>query len=158
MSNPMRQFTVIHHSEEPVAPGLLIAFATDDNHTVNQHFGSAKAFAIYEVSLQHYRMKTIAEFDDPVDLDNEDKLIHKLDLLEDCVAVYCRACGSSAVRQLLERNIQPLKLVEDAPIKSLLSAFQKELNEGPSNWLAKALLRQKMDVGKHPSENEFWHE
>jgi len=158
MNNPLRQFTVIHHSENPVAPGLLIAFATDDNHNVNQHFGSAKAFAVYDVSPEHYCLKSITEFEEQTEGDNEDKLIDKLEILKGCVAVYCRACGSSAVRQLLERHIQPLKLVEDAPIKALLVAFQKELNEGPSNWLAKALTRQKQDLENRVSGNKFRHE
>lgn len=146
MSNVKRRFTVIQEGEDKVAPGLRIAFATDDNRIVNQHFGSAKAFAIYEVNPASIRLLTMAEFGGLGELDNEDKLVHKFDFLHGCIAVYCRACGSSAVRQLLDRHVQPLKVDEDSPIKALLLSFQRELKEGPSTWLAKAIRRQQASV------------
>lgn len=64
-------------------------------------------------------------------------------MLDGCVAVYCRACGASAVRQLLAGNVQPVKVGEDATIVDLLAALQAELREGPSSWLAKAIERQR---------------
>lgn len=155
MTNVTRKFSVISDSDDSLT--LKIAFATDDNQTVNQHFGSARAFAIYAVSPESAHLVTVAEFGDLGELDNEDKLVHKLELLSDCIAVYCRACGSSAVRQLLERHIQPLKVPEDSSIKQLVRAFQRELSEGPSNWLAKAIRRQQGDeFGFGGFESERW--
>ncbi|WP_075185637.1 NifB/NifX family molybdenum-iron cluster-binding protein [Teredinibacter haidensis] len=141
MASLTRKLSVITSND--IKPILKIAFATDNNRMVNQHFGSAKTFAIYGVNSEASSLLTIAEFCDIGVLDMEDKLVHKLELLDDCVAVYCRACGASAVKQLLERNIQPLKVPEDIAIKQLLKAFRQELNERPSYWLAKAILRQR---------------
>jgi len=155
MTGPTRRFSVI--SDEDTDLGLRIAFATDDNRRVNQHFGSAKAFAIYSVSPSSFSLITMAEFDELGDLDNEDKLAAKLSFLDGCVAVYCRACGSSAVRQLLEKHIQPLKVPEDSCIKELLHAFQQELKEGPSNWLAKAIRRQQSADGFNLNDLELGH-
>lgn len=158
MSNVKRQFTVIQDSERRVTPGLSVAFATDDNRMVNQHFGSAKAFAIYEVSVEYSQLLTMAEFGNLGELDNEDKLVDKFDLLQGCVAVYCRACGSSAVRQLLDRHVQPLKVDEDSPIKTLVASLQRELKEGPSNWLANAIRRQHCGDDYCDAEIEFLRE
>ena len=61
--------------------------------------------------------------------------------LDGCIAVYCRACGASAVRQLLAIGVQPVKVAEAARIDELLDSLQAELREGPSTWLAKAIRR-----------------
>jgi nitrogen fixation protein NifX len=55
---------------------------------------------------------------------------------------YSQAIGASAIRQLLARNIQPVKVTEGAEIADSLAALQEELKAGPSSWLAKAIQRQ----------------
>ena len=37
----------------PYHTSLKIAFCTDDMKQVNQHFGSAKTFAVYAVDMEH---------------------------------------------------------------------------------------------------------
>ena len=54
---------------------------------------------------------------------------------------YCRACGASAVRQLLAIGVQPVKVSEAEGIAELIETLQAELREGPSAWLAKAIRR-----------------
>ena len=152
MSGLTRRFSVVGGEDETI---LKIAFATSDGKNVNQHFGSSQSFAIYGINLELSNFLSIAEFTGIDDEGTDDKLAAKLDFLDGCVAVYCRACGASAVRQLLERNIQPLKCVDDSPIKELVKAFQRELNEGPSSWLAKAIMRQQ-GVDTRAFESEGW--
>ena len=139
MTGVTRQFSVVGGQDEL---SLKIAFATDNGSTVNQHFGTAKSFAVYGINPDSFRLITIAEFEG-YDADSaDDKLAAKLAFLDGCLAVYCRACGASAVRQLLDRHIQPLKVSDESSIDELIRAFQRELNEGPSSWLAKAIMRQ----------------
>lgn len=137
---------------------LKVAFATSDRETVNQHFGSASGFAIYGVDPERARLLTVTEFGQLSQDGNEDKLAIKLEVLADCIAVYCRACGASAVRQLLAAGIQPVKVTEGAAIGELIKALQRELKEGPSNWLAKAIKRnQSLDGGRFDAmESEGW--
>ncbi|MGD8591103.1 MAG: NifB/NifX family molybdenum-iron cluster-binding protein [Chromatiales bacterium] len=71
---------------------------------------------------------------------NEDKLVAKIAVLEDCVAVYSQAVGASAINQLKAKGIQPVKVEPDTPIEQLLGSLQEELREGPSSWLAKAIV------------------
>lgn len=138
MANPTRQLQVLDNDDDVL---LKVAFASSDRQTVNQHFGSSKSFVIYGVNPEAMKLLSVVEFGELEQDGNEDKLVTKLDLLEGCVAVYCCACGASAVRQLMAKNINPVKVTEGARIEDLLAAFQTELREGPSSWLAKAIRR-----------------
>jgi nitrogen fixation protein NifX len=143
-----RQFQVLSDADDGTL--LKVAFATSNSQTVDQHFGSAQSFAIYGVNPESTQLLGVSEFGRLEQDGNEDKLAAKIDMLDGCVAVYCRACGASAVRQLLASNVQPIKVGEDATIVDLLAALQAELREGPSSWLAKAIERQ-----RGPDQNRF---
>ena len=158
MTTLKRQFQVLTEDDDSTL--LKIAFATSDRETVDQHFGSAQSFAIYGVNPETSRLLGVSEFGKLEQDGNEDKLATKLDLLDGCIAVYCRACGASAVRQLLARNVQPVKVGEDARIPELIEALQAELREGPSAWLAKAIERQRpVDTSKFDAmAAEGWDE
>ena len=138
---------------------LKVAFASTDRSVVDQHFGSAKAFVVYGINPDEIMLLNISEFGELEQDGNEDKLAEKLELLEGCIAVYCRACGASAVKQLLAKGIQPVKVSEDALIKNLLSELQRELQEGPSSWLAKAVSRNTLNESRFDEmEMEGWDE
>lgn len=153
-----RQFQVLSDDDDGTL--LKVAFATSNRESVDQHFGSAESFAIYGVNPESMRLLGVSEFGQLAQDGNEDKLATKLDLLDGCIAVYCRACGASAVRQLLARNIQPIKVGEDVKITDMIAALQTELREGPSSWLAKAIQRQgEPDMGRFDAmAAEGWDE
>jgi nitrogen fixation protein NifX len=129
--------------EKFMETALKIAFATTDMETVNQHFGSAKSFAVYAVDMENAQMLEAAQFGELSQDGNEDKLSVKLDLLDGCAAVYCQAVGGSAINQLIARNIQPVKVHEGSKIKDLIVDLQNEIKAGPSSWLAKAMNQHK---------------
>ena len=121
---------------------MKVAFCTQDMTRVDAHFGWAKNIAIYEIDSTGYRLLEAVQFNGQMFEDgNEDKLAAKLELLDGCIAVYCRACGASAVRQLLAIGVQPVKVSEAEGIAELIETLQAELREGPSAWLAKAIRR-----------------
>ena len=139
---------------------LKVAFASSDRVTVDQHFGSACSFVIYGVNPERSKLLQASEFGD-IALDaNEDKLAEKLDILDGCIAVYCRACGASAVRQLLMKGIQPVKVSEGTEIPELIESLQQELREGPSSWLAKVMQGSRLVAGARfdDMEAEGWKE
>ena len=121
---------------------LKIAFASTDMKHVNQHFGSAKSFAIYALNPDKVEFLEAAQFGTLDQDGNEDKLAVKFDLLQGCSAVYCQAVGASAVKQLVALGIQPVKVHDDSPIEKLLIDLQNELRSGPSSWLARAIKQQ----------------
>jgi len=131
---------------------LKIAFATTDMETVNQHFGSAKSFAIYAVNMDDAQLLEAAQFGELQQDGNEDKLSVKIELLNGCAAVYCQAVGGSAINQLIAKNIQPVKVHEGGKITDLIVDLQNEMKAGPSNWLAKAINQH-----KSPDPDRFNH-
>ncbi len=116
---------------------LKLAFATTDMKHVNQHFGSAQAFAIYALDIGHARLLEAAQFDKLEQDGHEDKLVSKIAMLEGCAAVYCQAVGSSAIRQLRARGIQPIKVVAGVVIADLIESVQDMLRTGASVWLSR---------------------
>jgi nitrogen fixation protein NifX len=153
---------VVHSTERsiPMETAIKVAFATTDMVHVNQHFGSAKSFAVYAVDPENSEMLEAAQFGELSQDGNEDKLAVKLQLLDGCAAVYCQAMGASAVKQIISQGIQPIKVNEGSTIEQLISDLQNEMKSGPSSWLAKAI-----NVNKGPDpqrfddmENEGWLE
>lgn len=139
---------------------LKVAFATSDMTTVNQHFGSAKSFAIYAVNQDDSQLLEAAQFGVLAQDGNEDKLAVKIDLLAGCAAVYCQAIGASAINQLVAKGIQPVKVHEGSKIADLVSDLQQELKSGPSSWVAKAIKKYQNPDPKRfdEMEQEGWDE
>lgn len=139
---------------------LKVAFATSDMITVNQHFGSAKSFAVYAVNRDASQLLEAAQFGVLAQDGNEDKLSVKIDLLAGCAAVYCQAIGASAINQLIANGIQPVKVHEGSKITDLVTDLQNELIAGPSSWLAKAINKYKTpDPARFSTmEEEGWEE
>lgn len=119
-----------------------VAFATNNGQHVNQHFGMAQQFVIYAVDEQHTLLLNHYDFGQLAMDGNEDKLAIKLDALQDCIAVYSQAIGSSAMQQLQRQHTYPVKVTAGAPIQQLLADLQQELNQGPSGWLKRAVSQR----------------
>lgn len=140
--------------------GVRAAFATSDRKHVDQHFGTARALAIYAITPEQATLVEFAQFTDLEADGHEDKLQAKLDLLCGCVAVYCQAVGGSAIRQLMMMDVQPFKVAEGTLIEPLLHDLQSALSVGSKPWLTQALRRrQPADAGRFDvMEAEGWQE
>jgi nitrogen fixation protein NifX len=124
------------------ALAVKVAFASRDRQRVDQHFGAAEGFAIYRVTAAGHALLAVAQFD-RLDMDgNEDKLSAKIDALSGCIAVYCQAVGASAIAKLRAHGVQPIKVAPDTLISGLLHALERELRDGPSAWLQRAIEQQ----------------
>jgi nitrogen fixation protein NifX len=122
------------------APALLkLAFASDDRQRVNQHFGSATAFVMYHLTPQGAAFSGVGEFPDEEMDGNESKLLAKVDFLAGCDAVFVSAIGASAIKQLLARGVQPLRVGESDQIENLLQDIRNALAEGGVPWIERAL-------------------
>lgn len=148
--------------EKPAEPvtRVRVAFATSDLKKIDQHFGSAERFVLYDVIPEEHALHEVFEFGSLDQDGNEKKLLDKFVALDGCVAVYCLAVGPSAVRQLMSLNIQPLKVPFGTPVSSLLNDLHKELQQGPQGWLARALsAKQDKDQSRFDEmEEEGWCE
>jgi nitrogen fixation protein NifX len=157
-----RRMQVLHLNEQgmPMETAIKVAFATSDMIHVNQHFGSAKSFAVYAVDLEQSQFLEAAQFGELAQDGNEDKLSIKIQLLDGCAAVYCQAIGASAIKQIVAEGIQPIKVHEGSTIKHLLIDLQNEMKSGPSTWLAKAINQHKNPDPQRfdDMEQEGWQE
>ena len=148
--------------EPPDKPTLRIrvAFATSDLKKVDQHFGSAERFALFDIVPGDQQLVEVIEFGKLDHDGNENKLLEKFVVLDGCVAVYCLAVGPSAVRQLMGLGIQPIKVAFGTSMASLMQELQTELEAGPSGWLARAIAakEEKPDDRFDAMEDEGWCE
>jgi len=119
---------------------IKVAFATQNRQSVDQHFGSSLGMLIYGIAEQEWHLLEAIEYS--VSDRVHDKLPSRINDLSECSAVFCNACGAAAIRQLIEQNIQPIKVHEGYSIHQLLSEVQQELQQGPSGWLARAMKQR----------------
>ncbi len=118
-----------------------VAFATADHIHINQHFGAATGFAIYSLDGEYSKLVAMAEFSEARQDGNEDKLTARMSALEGCTAVFCQAVGGSAMRQLMARGIQPIRLESVEPIDLRLAVLRRAIRDGSVPWINKALRR-----------------
>ena len=157
----MRHLRLVTSIEEIPPMTVRIAFATGDRKQVDQHFGAAEAFAIYELSEDEARLVELAQFtDSDTAMDgHEGKLAGKIALLEGCAAVYCNAVGASAVKQLLAAGIQPMKVEEGASIDALLGGLNRSMAGEPPAWMLKHLKQSGDDADRFAAmDAEGWSE
>ena len=121
---------------------LKVAFASTDRVRVNQHFGSAEGFAVFEVTPDKATLVGIAEFSAEAMDGNEGKLAAKVDFLAGCAAVYVLAIGASAIKQLLAKGIQPIRINEVDLVDDLLRDTAQAMREGGVAWIERALAAQ----------------
>ncbi len=129
---------------------IKVAFATHDRQSVDQHFGSCLGMLIYGIGESEWHLLEAIEYS--VSDRVHDKLPSRINDISECSAMFCNACGAAAIRQLIENNIQPIKVHEGYDIHQLLSELQQELKEGPSGWLARAMKQR--DESAAPENNQ----
>jgi nitrogen fixation protein NifX len=130
---------------------IKVAFASTDRSRVNQHFGAAEAFAIYEVTPDKATLVGLGEFAEEAMDGNEDKLTAKVDFLAGCAAVYVMAIGASAIKKLLAKGIQPIRVDELDGVDELLGEISKAISAGGVAWIDRAIAAQ----AKAKEENRF---
>ena len=123
---------------------MKVAFATEDLQHVDAHFGWAKNIAVYDVTPEDIHFVTRFEFTGSLQEDgNEDKLLPKLEAIEDCAILYVAAIGGSGAARVVARKIHPIKVAEPEAIDGILLRLQKVLSGTPPPWLRKALNKGK---------------
>jgi nitrogen fixation protein NifX len=135
---------------------IRVAFASDDRLRVNQHFGAAEGFVVYEISAERTAMVALGEFSATAQDGNEDKLVAKIEFLTGCAAVFVMAVGASAIKQLLAADIQPVRVNEPARIGDLLADIQSGLRSGGVPWIDKALAAARSPDRFSRMADEAW--
>jgi nitrogen fixation protein NifX len=137
---------------------IRVAFASDDRVRVNQHFGAAEGFLIYDVAPDKANLVAVGEFPATAMDGNEDKLATKIEFLSGCAAVFVMAIGASAIKQLLALDIQPVRITGTDQIEAILAEIQAGMRDGGVPWIDKALAAQKSPDRFSAMADEEWVE
>jgi nitrogen fixation protein NifX len=148
----MRRLQVIENTPEdsaPAAKALKIAFATQDLHRVDSHFGSAPAIVIYEVGPTEYRFLEAVQFDQVSnqdgrhidDSDGDDRIGAKVQALTGCAMLFSLAIGGVAAARVVNNRVYPLKLPAAEAITDVIGRIQTMMNGTPPPWLRKLLFQ-----------------
>lgn len=121
---------------------LRVAFASNDRQRVNQHFGAAEAFVVYDIAPSGAALVAVGDFPPEAMDGNEGKLAAKVDFLKGCAAVYVLAIGASAIRLLMAAGVQPMRINENDAIPDLLQEIRQAMQEGGVAWIDRALASQ----------------
>jgi len=128
---------------------MKVAFATTDGINVDEHFGRAGMFAIYELTEDGYRFVEIRQFSEGRDSEiektkgmgeiHEDRVQRKVDRLSDCKIIYLAEIGGPSAARLARKGIMPLKVKEVVTIEESLKKLLDTLRTSPPPWLRKAM-------------------
>lgn len=136
----MRHLKLVQDTESSTAQ-LRLAFASSDHSHVDQHFGAAVAYVVYQ--LDQYQARLVEVIDLLAETGpTHGQLPKRIELLAGCCGVYCNAVGASAIQQLLAQGVQPLKVEPGTDIDSLLKTLQAEWDTNPPLWLQRILKQQ----------------
>jgi nitrogen fixation protein NifX len=128
---------------------MKVAFATTDGKQVDEHFGRAGMFAIYEMTEGGYQFVAMRKFAEGIDkavADTKDlgplhdsAVQNKVDKLADCKIIYLTEIGGPSAARLVKKGIMPMKMKEIVSIESALEQLMETIKKSPPPWLRKAL-------------------
>ncbi len=132
---------------------MKVAFATTRGTTVDEHFGRAGAFAIYDVTPDEARfieLRHVAEGDLDVEVVttrgmgalHDDAVAAKIEKLGDVRIVYFTEIGGPSAAKLVRRGIMPLKVEPTTTIDHLAEKLVETMRTRPAPWMRKALAEE----------------
>lgn len=117
---------------------MKVAFASSDGLQVNQHFGQATAFHVWEVQIDKAEHVACLE-QAPREMESEDHILAKAKALEGCAIACSLQIGGPAAAKLVARHIHPMKTTSEVAIPELIAKLQDVLRGAAPPWLAKAM-------------------
>ncbi len=129
---------------------MKVGFATTDGTNVNEHFGRAAKFAIYEFTRENYTDLGLRVFDggsrdSAVEETRGLGAVHdaavesKVEKLADCAIVYITAIGGPSAARLSRRGIMPVKVAEGTSIRESAEKLLETIKQSPPLWLRKKI-------------------
>jgi len=133
---------------------MKVAFASTRGTTVDEHFGRAGAFAIYEITpegAEFVELRRVAEGDLDTDVVvtrgmgelHDAAVASKIDKLADAKIVYFTEIGGPSAAKLVRRGVMPLKTDPSTSIDSLATQLVETMRTNPAPWMRKALAAEK---------------
>jgi nitrogen fixation protein NifX len=119
---------------------MKVAFATTDKVHVDEHFGRAEKFLIWEIGPEAAAFSGVVQVKSEGD-DEADRIEARCAGLADCALVYVAEIGGPAAARLVAKKIHPIKSKDREPIAAVVEKLQEVLRGSPPPWLRKAMLK-----------------
>jgi nitrogen fixation protein NifX len=128
---------------------MKIAFATTDGIAIDEHFGRAGMFAVYDLTKDGYSFQETRKFSEGRDSAieetkgmgavHEERVQQKVDKLGDCKIIYLVEIGGPSAARLVKKGIMPVKVKRNVSIEESLIKLAQTIKATPPPWLRKAL-------------------
>lgn len=119
---------------------MKVAFASTDKIHIDEHFGRAEEFYVWNVGPQDAEFSGVVQVKDEGG-DSADRIEARGNALNDCALVYVGEIGGPAAARLVAKKIHPLKSKTREPISEVVTKLQEVLKGSPPPWLRKAMLK-----------------
>lgn len=134
---------------------MKVAFATTDGVHVDEHFGRAGRFAVYEFTKDGYTSLEDRIFAEGRDMAvegtrgrgplHDDAVQSKVEKLSDCDIIYITSIGGPSAARLVRKGIMPVKLKEPERIEEAAVNLMEAIQGTPPPWLRKALEKDQQE-------------
>ena len=125
-------------SVDDAVPGSIrVAVASTRGERIDEHFGIALRFFVYQVTTNRARLIDIRSIAAAVDA--EDVNDFRVELLRDCQLLYVGSIGGPPAGKVVQRGIYPLKVSGQPAISEELGRLRSKMADQPPPWLAKAM-------------------
>ncbi len=117
---------------------MRVAFTSSDGRTIDEHFGMATRFHIWEVgpdTAEPVESVTAITTSD----DEEDRISARASAIAGCALVYTVRIGGPAAAKLVARRVHPMKTGDEVPVAEVVAKLQEVLKGRPPPWLRKAM-------------------
>lgn len=130
---------------------MKIAFATKDGTLVDEHFGRASVFAIYDFESGKgifEKLVPVSPPDESSELSAETgKIDNIIETLSGCAIVYCAEIGPHAAARVVRSKIHPIKVPEPVSMETEVERVNRLL-ENPPIWIRKIMAGVKKEPGE----------
>lgn len=126
-----------------------MAFATADGITIDEHFGRAGMFKVYEITQDGYGLIETRKFAEGRDsaiegtrdmgLMHEEAVQAKVNRLSDCKIIFIAEIGGPSAARLIRKGIMPVKIKAPSPIEEEAQRLYESLKTSPPPWLRKSM-------------------
>ena len=123
---------------------MKVAFATKDGVMINDHFGWANEFMVFDIQENDFSLveRRVVQASDP-DFEPEelDKINARIETIKDCAIVYCNNIGAVSAARVIRNKIHPIKVAESVLIVSEINRLQQVLQKPPI-WIRKIQMSE----------------
>ena len=117
---------------------MKVAFTSTTGDMIDEHFGQAQKFHIWEIGPDAARFVSTVSAK-PSGEDEEDRISARAEVLSDCAIVYTMQIGGPAAAKLVAKKIHPMKTNVPVSLSETVGRLQEVLRGNPPPWLKKAM-------------------